>query len=131
MAILLPVTLTSAAAAAILNFWLALRVGQLRVRLKVLHGDDGGPLMQRMRAHANFIEYTPIVLILIAAIEMTGKGAPWLAWVAAAYMLARIAHAFGMDSATGSKWRAVGIVITMLVMLGLAVAGTLIVLGVI
>ena len=105
MPIILPITLCACAAAAILNFWLAWRVGQLRGKHKVLHGDDGGgPLTRRMRAQLNFVENTPFVLVLIAAIELTGKGDPWLAWVAAIYMLGRVAHGFGMDGEGATKF---------------------------
>ena len=51
MGIILPVTLTAAAAAAIINIWLSIRVGQMRAQQKVSIGDDaGGPLTARMRA---------------------------------------------------------------------------------
>ena len=60
MAIILPVTLSAVAAAAIINIWLSIRVGQMRGKLKVVHGDDGGgPLTRRMRAQLNFVENTP------------------------------------------------------------------------
>ena len=43
--IFLPVTLAAAAAAALINLWLAIRVGQMRGQTKLVHGDDaGGPL---------------------------------------------------------------------------------------
>ncbi|MEO1961397.1 MAG: MAPEG family protein, partial [Paracoccus sp. (in: a-proteobacteria)] len=77
MGIILPVTLTAAAAAAIINLWLAVRVGQMRGVTKTIHGDDaGGPLTRRMRAQLNFVENTPFALALIAAIELTGRGEP-------------------------------------------------------
>lgn len=128
---ILPVTLCAAAAAAIINIWLSIRIGQLRVRHKVSIGDDaGGPLTARMRAQLNFVENTAFVLILIAAIEIAGKGQPWLAWVAAIYMLGRVAHGMGMDGGTMAKGRMVGTLITMLTQLGLAVMAVLIVLQV-
>ena len=131
MGIILPVTLTAAAAAAIINLWLAIRVGQMRGATKTIHGDDaGGPLTRRMRAQLNFVENTPFVLVLIAAIELTGKGDPWLAWVVAIYMLGRVAHGFGMDGGTLGKGRSIGTIVTMLTQLGLAAVAVLIVLGV-
>ena len=127
----IPVTLISVAVAALINLWLAIRVGQMRGTTKTIHGDDaGGPLTRRMRAQLNFVENTPFVLFLIAAIELTGKGDPWLAWVAGLYMLGRVAHGFGMDGETGTKPRMIGVLITMLTLLGLAVVATLIALGV-
>jgi uncharacterized membrane protein YecN with MAPEG domain len=127
---ILPVTLTSAAAAAIINIWLSMRIGRLRMAHKISIGDDaGGPLTARMRAQLNFVENTAFVLVLIAAIELSGKGAPWLAWVAAVYMLGRVAHGLGMDGGTLGKGRSVGTAITMLTQLGLAIVAVLIALG--
>lgn len=128
---LLPVTLCSAAAAAILSIWLMLRIGQVRRSAKVIHGDGGNPLlMRRMRAQLNFVESAPFVLALIAAIEIAGAGAPWLPFVAAAYFVGRILHGFGMDAEAGGKARMIGTILTLLVLLGLAVAAVLVVLGV-
>lgn len=132
MNVILPVTLTAAAAAAIINLWLAIRVGQMRGVTKTIHGDDGGgPLTRRMRAQLNFVENTPFVLALVAGIELSGRGNPWLAWVVAVYMLGRVAHGFGMDGEGPTKPRMIGTMTTMLTLLGLAAAAVLIVLGVI
>lgn len=127
---ILQTTLSLSAAAAIMNIWLAFRTGRLRYNTKILHGDGGNPLLlQRMRAQANFIENTPFVLILIAAIEMTGKGGTWLAVVGAIYLLARMSHAFGMDRADANPLRAAGFLVTALTLLGLSVIAVLIALG--
>ena len=126
MTIVLPVTLCAAAAAAILNIWLSIRVGQLRRGLKVSIGDDaGGPLTARMRAQLNFVENTAFVLVLIAAIELAGAGGQWLAWVSGLYMLGRVAHGLGMDGGPLGKGRSVGTLITMLTQLGLAIVAVL------
>jgi len=127
---ILQTTLSLAAAAAIINIWLAIRCGRLRSSEKVMHGDGGSaPLMRRMRAHSNFIEYTPITLILIAAIELTGKGGSWLAIVGAVYMAGRVLHGLGMDNPEVGKPRMIGILITFLTLIGLAVVAVLIALG--
>ncbi|PEQ13351.1 GST-like protein [Novosphingobium sp. PC22D] len=128
---ILQTTLSLTAAAVIINLWLIYRVLRLRVSLKVLHGDEGNPLlMQRMRAHANFIENTPLILILIGAIEMTGRGGRWIAFVGAAFLLARVIHALGMDSSKPNPLRAGGMLTTLLLSLGLAVVAILVALGV-
>jgi uncharacterized membrane protein YecN with MAPEG domain len=127
---LLPTTLSLAAAAAIINLWISMRVGQLRMSGKIMYGDGGNEmLMRRMRAHANFIENTPLVLILIGVIEVAGKGGQWLAIVGAIYMLGRIGHAIGMDGGRTWRLRSVGAAITMLTQLGLAVMAVLIAVG--
>lgn len=128
---LIPVTLSAAAAAAIINIWLMIRVGRVRAAEKIFVGDeDNENVIRRMRAHANFVESAPFVLILVAAIELSGKGNPWLAWVAGLYMLGRVAHGFGMDGGSLGKGRFVGTIITMLTLLGLAVVAMLISVGV-
>lgn len=124
---ILQTTLSLAAAAAVINLWLAFRTGRLRYTAKVLHGDGGNALlMQRMRAQANFVENTPFLLILVAAIEMTGKGGIWLAVVGSIYMLARVSHAFGMDNTGPNPFRAVGFIVSALTLLGLAIIAVLI-----
>ncbi|NWK97231.1 GST-like protein [Sphingobium lactosutens] len=118
---LLPITLTFAAACALLNMWLAIRCARFRIRDKVLHGDAGhGLLAKRMRAHANFVEYTPIVLILFALVEMAAGASLWL-WIGAlVYVAARVAHAFGMDADKPTALRAGGALLTWGVMLAIA-----------
>lgn len=124
---LLPVTLSTAAAAAILTIWLMVRIGQLRNKEKILHGDGGNAaLTRRMRAQLNFVESAPFVLVLIAAIELSGKGGVWLPWVAGIFIIGRVLHAIGMDSETGNKPRMIGVLITMLTLLGLAIFAALV-----
>ena len=124
---LLPVTLAAAAAAAILNVWLMVRVGRVRAAEKIFVGDeDNENVIRRMRAHANFTESAPFVLILIAAIELAGRGDPWLAYVAAIFILGRVAHGFGMDGGSLAKGRMIGTIITLLTLVGLGVYAALV-----
>jgi len=121
---ILPITLTIAGAAALLNIWLARRVGQMRLAHKISIGDGGNEaLIARMRAQANFIEYTPFVLILIGLIELAEGSQLWLWIVGMVYILARIAHGFGMDRPRPDplKLRMIGTVATALILFGLAV----------
>ncbi|HEX8571700.1 MAG TPA: MAPEG family protein [Allosphingosinicella sp.] len=120
---ILPITLTIAGAAALLNIWLARRVGQIRISDKISIGDGGNQsLTTRMRAQANFVEYTPFVLILLGLIELAVGSRTWLWVVAVVYIIGRIAHAFGMDRPHPDplKLRTIGIIVTFLVLLGLA-----------
>ena len=96
--IMLPITLMTAGAAALLNLWLAMRTSSVRTKAKIDIGDGGNDLLiRRMRAHANFVEYTPFILILIALIEYTTGTSLWL-WVASAvFLLGRVGHALGME----------------------------------
>ncbi len=118
---LLPITLTISAAAALLNLWLAYRAGRIRVSRKISVGDGGDPMMlARMRAQANFVEYTPFFLILLGLIELAQGPRTWLWAVGILYILARLAHAFGMDRPAPNPLRMGGILVTFIVLLGLA-----------
>lgn len=119
---LIPTTLAMAAAAAIINIWLSVRCGQVRTSAKISIGDGGNDMLtRRMRAQLNFAENTPLVLVLIAALEISGKGGTWLAPVGGVYMLGRVAHGLGMDGGALGKGRMVGTLITMLTLLSLSV----------
>ena len=127
---LLPVTLCAAAAAAIINIWLSMRIGGVRRAEKISIGDGGNDLLsRRMRAQLNFAENVPLALVLFAAIELSGKGGQWLAIVAGVFMLGRVAHGLGMDGTSFGVGRAIGTATTMLIMLGLAIYAVLIALG--
>jgi hypothetical protein len=118
---ILPITLTIAAAAAILLIWLAARVSRLRRPLKIGLGDGGNEmLLRRIRAHANYAENMPIFLVLLGLLELAG-GERWILWGAAiAFILARLAHAFGMDSPSRLRLRVAGMLVSTLVIVGLA-----------
>ena len=96
-----------------------------RVSFKIGLGDGGNPAMQRrMRAQANFVEYVPMAVILIALMENAGIGPHWLvALLGAVLVVARIWHAQGLLSSSGtSAGRFVGTNLTVLVILVGAVA---------
>jgi uncharacterized protein len=117
----LPITLTIAAGAALVNIWLMIRCGQARTKGKVSIGDGGDEhLIRRMRAHANFVESAPFVLILIAALEASGFAGQWLYYIGVLYIVGRLAHGLGMDGGALEKGRMVGTLITLLTLLGLA-----------
>jgi uncharacterized membrane protein YecN with MAPEG domain len=75
---MLPISLTIAAGAALLNLWLATRIGRVRGQEKVSIGDGGNDrLIRRMRAQANYVENTPFVLILLALVELGIGSGRW------------------------------------------------------
>ena len=91
---ILPITLTVAGAAAILQVWLSLRVSTLRRPLKIGVGDGGNEvLLRRMRAHGNFAENMPIFLVLLGFVELAVGSTLWLWGAGIVFVLARIAHA--------------------------------------
>jgi uncharacterized membrane protein YecN with MAPEG domain len=128
---LLPITLTIAGAATLVNAWLGFRCSQVRGARKISVGDGGDPLMvARMRAHANFVEYAPFFLILLGLIEYARGAQTWLWLVAILFMLARILHAFGMEPNGSGKLRVAGASTTMVVTIGLAIYAILLPYGI-
>jgi uncharacterized membrane protein YecN with MAPEG domain len=94
----LPISLTFAGVFALLNLWLANRCVRIRLNGPGGVGDLGIPMLRaRMRAHANFVEYTPFVLILMALLECAGGSAELLEGAGIVYLLARVLHAFGIE----------------------------------
>ena len=126
---ILPTTMCFAAAAAVVNFWLGMRCGKVRAAEKISFGDGGNELMiRRMRAQSNFVEQTPLTVILVGLIEMAGKGGQWLAPAVAVFIIGRICHGIGMDG-NFKAGRGIGMLTSMLLQLVLIVVGVLIVLG--
>ncbi len=118
--LILPITLTAAGLAALINFWLAMRVGRVRTGQKISIGDGGDArLIAAMRAQSNFVEYTPFVLILIGLIELATGTHSWLWIVMALYMLGRVAHGLGMTDSL-PRGRMVGTLVTFLTLVALA-----------
>ena len=119
---ILPIALCAVAAAAAINLWLSIRIGEVRRATKIFTGDGNNPaLVRRMRAQINFVENTPIVLAMIIVIELARTGNPFLMGTTALYMLGRVAHGIGMDDGPLSSLRGVGALVTMLTQLGLGI----------
>ena len=118
---ILPITMTLAGASAILAIWLAARVSRVRRQFKVSVGDGGNEgLLRRIRAHGNYVETMPLVIILVGLIELAG-GDNRILWAAAIlFILSRILHAFGMDGDHRLRLRMIGMIGSTLVLLGLA-----------
>jgi uncharacterized protein len=91
----MPITMLYAGALALVLLVLSIRVIQARGQTKVFMGDGGNELMvRRMRGQANFVEYVPMVLILLGLLETRGS-APWLLHaVGATLLVARLLHGY-------------------------------------
>jgi uncharacterized membrane protein YecN with MAPEG domain len=77
---------------------LSVRTLLLRRQLKIAIGDGGNPQMLRaMRVHANFAEYVPLSLLLIAMFEMRG-GQFWLVHaLCLCLLIGRMSHFYGVS----------------------------------
>ncbi len=109
-----------AGVAAIILLALTINVGARRGAQRAVepgHMGDGS-LTRAIRAHANFTEYTPMVLAMLAILALNRTAALPIHLLGAPFMFGRVLHAFGM---MGQKHptlgRLVGNMITMLVLL--------------
>ena len=125
------VTLIFAAALGLLNLWLGVRVTRLRVSRKVSIGHGEVPIVEtRMRAHANFNEYVPIVLILMMLVEMQVGASRGLWLIGALLVVGRVLHPFGMDRPMPNPYRFAGMMLTWAALVALVVWAILLAYGV-
>ncbi len=59
---------------------------------------DGGnnQLAERIRRHGNFVEFVPLILLLMALAELDGVASLWLHVTGALLVAGRLLHAFGL-----------------------------------
>ena len=120
------VTAVYAAVLALIFFALSVWVSAGRGRFKVNHGDGGNAALQRrIRAHANFAEYVPLILILVAFLESSGASRFTAHLLLLPLTLARLAHPVGMlapeNSAQQLAFRGAGAGVTWLILVAAAV----------
>ena len=107
---------------------LALRVAGLRRANLALFGDaENATLRTAIRVHANFIEYVPIITLLVALLEMSGMPPTRVHLLMGALLLARLLHPMGMAAWPGT-WqfnagRVGGILLTIAVLVAAAISG--------
>lgn len=115
----LPIT---ALTTALLTLWylrLTYPVVTTRARDKVSLGvgsDAEGSLARAVRAHANFAEYVPLTLIILALLEWHGLNALYLYLLSASLIIGRVLHARGILQAS-LRPRTLGMVLTLTSML--------------
>ncbi len=119
------ITLLFALLHILLMLVLAVRVVGHRRALKIGIGDGGDKaLARKVRAHANFVEYVPMALLMLALLELSGLDAMWLWALGGTLLLARVLHAAGLSRHAGYSFgRFWGTVLTWGVLAGMAIAG--------
>lgn len=108
-----------AALLAILFVALSVRViGARRAgRIAIGSGGDAG-LERRMRVQANFAEYVPFALLLLALAELRGASGLVLHGLCIVLLLGRCAHAWGVSNPREDlRFRMVGMIATFSVIL--------------
>lgn len=116
-----PVSAFYTALLATLMLLLAYQVVKQRIRHKSGLGHTEKDVLVTGRIHANATEYIPITLILMAMAELNGANSTVLHGAGVAFLLSRIAHAWGFKAAQGRSHRGRywGTVISWLVILWL------------
>lgn len=118
---MLLVTSLVASIAAIIFVYMSFNVIKLRRKNQVRIGTGGVEELERaVRAHANFAEYAPIGLILIACLEANGA-AWWLVCLSGiSLLLGRIIHAVGVQEPPPNiRKRVLGMKITFFTLIAL------------
>lgn len=92
-------------------------------RIGIGTGGDAA-MARKVRVHANFAEYVPLGLLMLALLELSGAAAGLL-WTCGLLLLAgRVLHALGLGRSAGySVGRFGGMLLTLGVLLAMAAVG--------
>ncbi|MBX9684083.1 MAG: MAPEG family protein [Hyphomicrobium sp.] len=114
----MPITALYAALLTPLLIFLSVRVIKARRGASVAIGDGGNPaLMRAMRVQANFTEYVPLALILMALAESLQSPALALHALGVALVVGRSIHAYGVSQVSETiNIRVAGMVTTFTVL---------------
>lgn len=104
---------------------LSLRVVLHRRAHKVGVGTGGDAVLTRkVRVHANFAEYVPLALLMLALLELAGIRAALLWTFGIALLLGRVLHAVGLGGSAGySVGRFTGTLLTFATLVVMAAFG--------
>ncbi len=93
---------------------LSVRVIRARRQERVALGDGGNPQLRRaIRVHANFAEYVPLALILIAFAELQGQPGVLVHTLGLALLIGRLIHASGVSQENETfRYRTAGMSLT-------------------
>jgi uncharacterized membrane protein YecN with MAPEG domain len=104
---------------AVIQVPLTIMVGYRRVQTGIQFFDGGDTtLLRRMRAHGNYTETVPMVLLAMAAAEIMAMP-HWALWVGgSSLLLGRLMHAAVVATKGWGLPRAIGMILTFIPMLG-------------
>lgn len=119
------ITLLIASLHVLLYVALSLRVVLHRRAHKVGVGTGGDAVLTRkVRVHANFAEYVPLALLMLALLELAGIRAALLWTFGIALLLGRVLHAVGLGGSAGySVGRFTGAFLTFATLIVMAAFG--------
>ena len=118
---MLPITTIFLAILLLMQVVLSITTSSFRAKLDINYGDNGDlTMLKAIRAHGNFIEYVPIVLMGLGASEIAGAPAWLLVGGGCLLIAARLSHAAHMFGMGGNATRIFGAGMTTLLMIVLA-----------
>lgn len=104
---------------AMFNVFLAGQVVRMRGKHQVSLGHGEHPeMLVAIRAHSNNAEYVPLSIVLLLVAEICGGSPLVLHIIGGGLLLARVAHWIGLPRKAPNAFRASGIVLTWLAILG-------------
>lgn len=117
-----PITVLFIGVFALLQVPMTVMVGYRRVQTGIQFFDGGDQtLLRRMRAHGNYTETVPIVLLAMAAAEVSGMP-HWALWAGGLSLLVgRLMHAAILITKGWGNPRAAGMLLTFAPMIGFGV----------
>ncbi|MBW8192175.1 MAPEG family protein [Neiella marina] len=98
---------------------LSIAVIRQRMAHRVVFGDgDVDSLQRAIRVQGNFLEYVPMTLLILAALEWLQAPAMLLFGLGSALFVGRVLHALGLSQTSGSsKGRMFGAIVSLAVLL--------------
>ncbi len=93
---------------------LGVRITRMRYRKKIALLDGGDPEMIRaVRAHGNFSEYVPLILILMGAAELNDISLNKLHVIGSLLVIGRLCHIYALERGLQRlRWRQAGMAAT-------------------
>jgi uncharacterized membrane protein YecN with MAPEG domain len=120
----LPVTAFVAAICAVMLLITAIDTVRQRMRLRVPFGDGTDQkLISATRSHGNLAEHAPIVILLLAFLEMSRANHLGLMTIGALFLAGRVAHIIGLYTPMSTKPplpRSIGVIATWLTLAALS-----------
>ncbi|MDO6561688.1 MAPEG family protein [Paraglaciecola chathamensis] len=103
--------------------YLSILVIQGRRSGKISLGDGGdNHFLGIIRAHANFAEYVPLILVLMLVAEINLAHVAVLHSAGVALLIGRLVHAYGLKHHSGASWQRVsGMLLTFIALIGLSI----------
>lgn len=97
----MPVTALYAGIFGLFALFLSFKAGSLRGKtgISILYGEPvNWELAENVRRHQNFLEYVPMIVIMMGAIELNGGSTLLLHAVGILLIVARVAHMLGLHA---------------------------------